>query len=307
MYFTQEGAGQLVRNLKQAPFFADKEIVLLNFGSLAYKQPQQLMILIYYLAIGQELDMVINIDGFNEVTFSSINNERNIDISMPSVYGMQPIIDLIDQTTLTEEKIASLAKINLHKTRANRLAQTMQETTFASVYFVLKQFHTISSNRYQNETIIFSQLESTNLEDSMIYIYPAETKLGDSILFENIATMWMTSSIMIRHLLQGQNIPYYHFLQPNQYFSKKEFSSEEATIALHEQSPFHHGPEKGYPILMQKFDLLKQNGVNFHSALAIFDDEPNIVYIDNCCHFNQFGNQILADFVAEAILETQSF
>jgi hypothetical protein len=49
------------------PALADKEIVLLNFGSGGFRQPQQLLILTYFFLIGQRLDLVINLDGFNEV------------------------------------------------------------------------------------------------------------------------------------------------------------------------------------------------------------------------------------------------
>ena len=53
------------KKLQIYPEFAAREIVVLNFGNGGYKQPQQLLILNYFLALGQELDLVINIDGFN--------------------------------------------------------------------------------------------------------------------------------------------------------------------------------------------------------------------------------------------------
>jgi hypothetical protein len=43
--------------------------------------------------------------------------------------------------------------------------------------------------------------------------------------------------------------------------------------------------------------------VTFHSAVDIFDQETGTLYIDDCCHFNQRGNEILADFIADAILK----
>ena len=49
-----------------------------------YKQPQQLLVPTYFLSIGQVFDLVVNIDGFNEVALSSVNHQRGLDISMPS-------------------------------------------------------------------------------------------------------------------------------------------------------------------------------------------------------------------------------
>src|SRR5882724_931932 len=60
----------LAKRFQSLPEFQNKEIVILKFANQAHKQPQQLLILNYYLSVGQELDMVINIDGFNEVALS---------------------------------------------------------------------------------------------------------------------------------------------------------------------------------------------------------------------------------------------
>jgi hypothetical protein len=58
----------------------------------------------------------------------------------------------------------------------------------------------------------------------------------------------------------------------------------------------------GYPSLLAQEERLKENGVAFHSTVAIFDDELNTLYIDDCCHFNALGNEILADFMADVIV-----
>ena len=52
----------------------DKDIIILNFSTGGYKQPQQWLILAYLLSLGAEFDMVINIDGFNEVALPSSEN-----------------------------------------------------------------------------------------------------------------------------------------------------------------------------------------------------------------------------------------
>lgn len=98
------------------------------------------------------------------------------------------------------------------------------------------------------------------------------------------------------------NIPYFHFLQPNQYYSKKSFSAEEAQIALNVNSVYGQNAAEGYPFLVEESNVLTRNGVNFYNALDIFDETSAIIYADDCCHFNQQGNRILADAMAAAIL-----
>ncbi len=52
----------------------DQPATTVNFAKGGYKQPQQLMILAYLLALGVELDAVVNIDGFNEVALPPVEN-----------------------------------------------------------------------------------------------------------------------------------------------------------------------------------------------------------------------------------------
>ncbi len=54
--------------------FGKSRVRLLNFASGGYKQPQQLMILNWLLAQGVYFDLIINIDGFNEVALPPVEN-----------------------------------------------------------------------------------------------------------------------------------------------------------------------------------------------------------------------------------------
>lgn len=100
-------------------------------------------------------------------------------------------------------------------------------------------------------------------------------------------------------LLKSQGIAYLHVLQPNQYFGRHEFNEQESHIALHRDSIYRIGVEQGYPKLLEFVPFLREHGVNFQSAVPLFDDEPQIVYSDTCCHFNAFGNDMLVDFILE--------
>ena len=64
---SDQGREVLVDELRGSRRFSGKEVVLVSLGMGGYKQPQQLMALSYILVMGGELDIVVNIDGFNEV------------------------------------------------------------------------------------------------------------------------------------------------------------------------------------------------------------------------------------------------
>ena len=61
------GPGVSEAELAKDSRFAGKELVFVNLALGGYKQPQQLMTLAYLLSLGAEFDVILNIDGFNEV------------------------------------------------------------------------------------------------------------------------------------------------------------------------------------------------------------------------------------------------
>lgn len=304
--FVRHGQARLIERLQQHPAFQGKEIVLLSFAQGGYKQPQQLLTLSYYLATGQELDMVINLDGFNEVALSSRNDAFDMDISMPSSDHMMALVNLIDQSTLSDERIAALARITAGKAQLERVSQRVANARLASSWFLWQQIFRIRSASVAQERVAFQDLPAAGREQSIMAIYsPSEDLSGDD-LYRRIAGEWADASIMMHTLLAGRGIPYFHILQPNQYDSNKPFSSEELAAVLTADHPYRSGVELGYPWLLRQEQRLRQNGVGFHSALGIFDDVTGTLYIDDCCHFNVSGNQILADFIADVILSSQS-
>jgi hypothetical protein len=305
--FYRAGTERLKKKLTRHPFFAGREIICLNFAMGGYKQPQQLEILTYFLSIGQELDMVINIDGFNEVVFCFNNNRLNVDIAMPSAQHLLPLRDLMESRALNEEKLDSLWKIQHYRQKLNRLAKTLQHMPLASFYLVCSTYRHLLYQKYRREILHFDGLikpvKPGQVVDSLVNIKTTPAVRNESLLLAKIASFWSRcSTIMSRSLeaQQGKSL-YFHFLQPNQYQSKKVFTPEEQKNALDEHLPYNFLVKKGYPVLQRVIPLLRENHVNAFSAVEIFDNLGKTVYIDNCCHFNRLGNEVLADFIFQCL------
>jgi hypothetical protein len=132
-WFCHIGAPRLVATLGTHEFFKGREIVPLCFSHEGYKQPQQLLVLAYFLSIGQQFDLVVNIDGFNEVALSPLNAQRGLDISMPSPLHMEGLVNLVDRSTLTPDRLMSLAAIHQYRERLNALTERLRRTRVASV------------------------------------------------------------------------------------------------------------------------------------------------------------------------------
>jgi hypothetical protein len=295
-FFCRIAATRLEEDLRQSAFFKTKELVTLCFSHEGYKQPQQLLVLSYFLSIGQPLDMVINIDGFNEVALGAINDRYGWDVSMPSHEHLDPLINLVNQSTLTPAKLDSLYRITHDRELLNDIAGRSNATWFASVEFVLRHYYGFVQRRYQQELVNFDTLPSNADSSSLVHVTPKVRPRSGDAVFTDIAANWQASSIAMQQLLASRKIPYFHVLQPNQYYSTRTFSDEEKKVALNDASPFKAGAQRGYPYLEK---MLEPRGLN---AVHLFDAERTPVYVDDCCHYSVTGNRLLADFIAKAVL-----
>ena len=298
-YFCRLGAARLEEGLRRSGVFNNREPVTLCFSHEGYKQPQQLLVLSYFLSIGQLFDVVINIDGFNEVALGRINDRYGWDVSMPSHDHLDALINVVNQGTLTPAKLESLARIVRDRQQLNDIAARSNRTRLASMEFVLRHYYGFLRRRYEQERVRFSELPSNPPANSPIHVTPSVRPRAGSTLYEDIAANWRNASVLMQQLLAARNISYVHVLQPNQYYSTRAFTPTEKAIAFNDGSPFKEGAANGYPLLEK---ALEPGALN---AVHLFDSAREPVYVDNCCHYTSAGNRLLADFIARAVVASQ--
>ena len=296
----------LSKKLQSYPEFADREIVVLNFGNGGYKQPQQLLILNYFLALGQELDLVLNIDGFNEVALSNLNNKAQIELGMPSVQHIQPLTNLA--SNVSPEVMSAIVQINDNKKQLKAGIDKLQTCQLALCHAVTSLRVKQLVNNYQQAIVKYdAQVKNSNADtanSSIVYIPKADSVLPDRAAFDKMASMWYESSIGMNQILSSRKIKYFHFIQPNQYYpTKRVFTAKEKEIAINKESPYIEGVKKGYPVLLSKVDDLQKARVNVFSAVNILDNTKETVYKDACCHYNSVGEEVLANYISSSIIK----
>ncbi|MFB8796602.1 MAG: hypothetical protein U7126_20815 [Microcoleus sp.] len=278
----------------------------MSFATGGYKQPQQLLILNYFLALGQELDMVVNIDGFNEVALSNLNNKNKIDLAMPSIQHILPLTNIASNTLSTKAMKSTIA-IKENKARIDRGLRGLQECKLAACDAVTSIYVQNLVNNYRKDVIRFEKENSQPQNDdggSVIYINLKDSVMKDDVAFEQMAQNWAKSSIFMHKVLSASNVPYFHVLQPNQYYqTKRVFSAAEKQIAFNQDTPYAKAVELGYPALFKKFPNLAKNHINILNGVKVFDKTKDAVYVDSCCHYNKAGEVIFSDYVGSSILE----
>ncbi|MEG3955019.1 hypothetical protein [Microcoleus sp. herbarium2] len=296
----------LPKYLKRLPGLKDKEFVILSFATGGYKQPQQLLILNYFLALGQELDMVVNIDGFNEVALSNLNNQNRVDLAMPSIQHIWPLANFANNSLSTKAMKATL-RIQENKTRINQGLSSLQRCYLAACNALTSVYVQNLVNNYKTDVIKFEKertKQQKNDSGSVIYINTNKSVLEDSLAFEEMAWNWAKSSIFMHKVLSASNVPYFHVLQPNQYYqTKRVFGEAEKQIAFNKETPYAKSVQIGYPAIFKKFPNLEKNNINILNAVNVFDQTKDAVYVDSCCHYNQAGEVIFSDYVGSSILE----
>src|SRR5579862_3961718 len=104
----------LINTLQDSSAFAGKQVQLIDLANAAYKQPQQLLILTTLLALGAQFDVVINLDGFNEIDAAKDNLQDGVNPFYP--YMWKSYVDgLLDSA-------AAVHRANADAIRARRAA-----------------------------------------------------------------------------------------------------------------------------------------------------------------------------------------
>ena len=297
----------LEKKLQQLPQFKGKELIIISLATGGYKQPQQLITLNYLLSLGQKFDLVINIDGFNEVALANINNQNGLDFVMPSSSHVQALTGLANNS-LSTPALKTLLRIKDNKPKIKDALETLKDCTLASCNAVVSLYVEDLVKNYRRDVARFERYrqkptEDDNTAESVIYFYMQDPILTDAELFPKIANHWAKSSILIHEILKENNIPYFHILQPNQYYpTQRVFSEAEKKVAFSQDSPYQDAVKKGYPLLLKEVNELKANQINFFDGVAILDDTKEPAYIDNCCHYQKIGENILSNFVADSVV-----
>ena len=264
-----------------------RQPIVLNLAVSGAKQPQQALIVANTLSLGGEFDLIVNLDGVNEVIGSG---ERNFES------GVFPFLPLWwdKRVGLTREDILRAGQIGiLRREQARRAAAGESSILRWSALFGL-------ANRWRQERIAAQIIRQNHALAAAAADYNLEKHgpgnwPGRDELFPAAARVWYRGSLALARLTEVAGADYYHFLQPSPYVpDAKPFSPEELEVAYKPEGINGATTIKGYPQLRQYNRDLSGQGIHYFDLTGIFVDHPETLYIDDCCHLNERGNELLA-------------
>jgi hypothetical protein len=284
--------------LKQLPRFAGKRFVFVRLAISGYKEPQQLFVVSYLLALGAQFDVIINIDGFNEIALPVVENKpAGVFPSFPRDWGVR-VLERRDTALLRRMgEVVYLQETDRSWSRPF--------TAIPWCYSPLARLVWAVRHEWLARAIMSGYKSTIELREkhrSFTAQGPSETFDELPALLKHCVGVWQRSSLELAKVCDGMGIEYHHFLQPNQYVAgSKPIGEAERGVAIESTFPAKPAVEGGYPMLIEAGRELASSGVRFHDLTQIFAHEPEQTYRDNCCHLNSKGNAMLAQTIAQAI------
>lgn len=298
-WLSVKGIGPLLDELHRVPELRSKRIVVVRTALGGSKQPQHLAALAYLLALGAHFDVVVNLDGVNEVSPGPGDTFPAFPRSWPGLMGETrglQSLRLVGEITFERKDRA---------TWADRFTGPwLRRSPLGSlVWWVLDRR---IEGRIEAAQDSLSRQEEAAKAGGLSFGArgPAWPAASEHERYEHLAAIWRGSSLQMHRLCSAAGIRYHHFLQPSQYVAgSKPMNPDERKRALMPGSLFDRGARSGYPLLQEAGRDLAGQGVAFVDLTGVFTTESEPLYTDTCCHLNSRGNALLGRAMGRAIAE----
>ena len=144
----------------------------------------------------------------------------------------------------------------------------------------------------------------SNSPDDRFSWFPMSRRYTFESNFElatHTADLWADSSILMHRLLKGTGAMYIHILQPNQWYRPGfDYLPKDPD---HLYGWVKEPVNKFYPLFLNRVKKLRVNGVFFVDATRAFKDQDrDVIFADDCCHYNPKGYEILFNVVGTKLL-----
>ena len=285
---------ELAERLK--PGFPGRQFVFVKATIGGYKQPQQLMAFNYFTALGGEFDVVINLDGFNDVALPGLENIPNTNPFFPRQWHLRMRTVPDTEFLTTVGKIKFWDSLSEKWTGVFRNGPLRYSVTANTIWRLGDQ---LLYNQAVANRALLPQMSAVN---GYAAAGPPSTYASDAEMYQALGRLWAESSYQMHAIARARGIHYFHFLQPNQYLEdSKPMDAAERRVAIREDHPYAANVRKGYPVLRELGRDLVRRGVTFVDLTNVYADTRDVLYRDNCCHVNGAGQRIVVEAIAKTI------
>lgn len=291
--------GETLKQRLQARF-PDRTVVLNCMAVQGYRQPQQVMALTYLQFLGAEFDVVVNLDGFNEIALAPTEDPQAITCDSYPRHWAGRVGDARRDPALHATLSVQAAAMREARHRfavvCSRSPWNCSPTLLLYWWLRNRKFDFdlgVISRQVQQEFIDHSH----NLP--FVMTGPPNPEGDSALRLQRLCDQWYRGSVQLNRICESSGARYIHVLQPNQYVpDSKPLSPDDVFI---EGIAYQSLVVQGYPLLRERGAKLAREGIRFVDASMIYEHVTEPIYCDECCHLNRTGNELLAAFIADQI------
>ena len=302
-----QGGMRIREAIQNLDVLKSKKVVVVNMAQGSGKQPQQLIELAYLMSLGQKIDLVLNVDGFNDFALAYINHANGIHPIFPSNQITVPLAHQIGQPNERSLEYLKFA-YEMSSTRAavahrsDALARSRTGLSFATNKIALA-YQEGRLNRFKREyDTVFHPFGHAGRWREISYAVGIDSRLNlpDEAAMEVIFDLWIRASWQMKALAVANGAKFVHIVQPYIYDSKPYLAGDELKIVdvLPANHVYRTGAAMGYRLLREKIGLLNSQGIV--SAIGLFENTKTAMYADPF-HYNKEGETVFARFIAAAV------
>ncbi len=297
-----DGTEAMAAALRRHDAFRDQEIEFVRLALAGYKQPQQLLLVSYLLTLGAEFDVIIALDGFNEIAIAWTEQIPQ------GVYPFYPQNwRSLARAPGRAESIAIAGIVQTEQSRRDTASFFSSRPLRYSITCgaLWRAYDQRLETSIAEQRVALAQMGDT---DDPFYVTGPKLDTSDvDATYDSLVASWKQGTWQLDRLCAANGIDFFEFLQPNQYVEgSKKLTAEERSVAYDETSGYRDAVLKGWSKLRDGGIELRTAGVRYHDASSVFVDVAETLYYDSCCHFNARGCAIVGKAIGEIVGETLS-
>ena len=270
--------------------------VFVDFSAGGFHQPQQAGALANVLANGGQFDAIVVLDGYNEATGPSAQAYFGFYSLYPAHWPS--LVEMAVEQRVIVRRISALREEERRLGRSGQ-ADVLQRS---AVFRVIRRFRLDRIERrilQAHHELLAAGMVGYGLEKHG----PRQGATEDDLRTMG-ARSWHQGALLMAGLARRHGAEYYHFLQPNQYVpDSKPLSADELAMTDLAGDTSPEVVPRGYAQIREYGLLLREQGIRFFDLSWIYQDHPETLYIDSCCHLNKRGNELLAAAMLRRIFD----
>ena len=275
-----------------------KDIRIVCLAQEGFREPQLAMTLAYFQTLGAEFDVIVSLSGFNEAALHPAeSHEDALWVGYPRDWDLR----LRD----TEDHDVNRLILEGQTTQLKRTAWAARANQFRNIpLLTIHGIWVAIDSVYKTKTYeIATQLMASRHRTVNRY-----ANLGPSVRYDSAETrraaqcdMWCGGARQLHRMCRSTDAKFLLCLQPNLHEGSDKVLTEEEAKIKRTGTPYRQWVENNYPHFAAAGVALRTEGIAFFDLRQLYDDVTSTIYRDECCHFNQGGNDLLANRIAELI------